>query len=273
MSKNELLPCLVIVGILGVQAFPDAVATLHQPLTREATREVIAQIQRADYEGDRAALARLREALPAVADDTALLARLHYWRGFAMWRRALNGFNDGVAAAALEQDLAECVTEFRAALAAAPGWSEAKIGIASCLVNQSFLGMRRNDPSARELFTASVVLMNDVRQAAPDNPRFLWVEGANQWYAPSERGGGQEKAIATYERGLASARRTTNSGSDLLDPTWGEPELLMNLAFAELNRATPDREAAERRAREALALVPHWHYVRDLLLPQIVKSK
>jgi hypothetical protein len=49
----------------------------------------------------------------------------------------------------------------------------------------------------------------------------------------------------------------------------------MSLAAGNLYRATPDLVAAEQYAREALALVPYWHYVRDILLPAIetVKAK
>jgi hypothetical protein len=47
----------------------------------------------------------------------------------------------------------------------------------------------------------------------------------------------------------------------------------MNLAFANLNRATPDIAAAERHAQSALTLVPYWHYVRDILMVQIRKAK
>jgi hypothetical protein len=54
---------------------------------------------------------------------------------------------------------------------------------------------------------------------------------------------------------------------------WGEAELLMHLAFANLNRATPDLAAAERYAESALALVPYWHYVQNIVLPQIRKAK
>jgi hypothetical protein len=62
-------------------------------------------------------------------------------------------------------------------------------------------------------------------------------------------------------------------GTDPLEPAWGEAELLANLAFANLNRATPDLPAAEPYAESALALVPYWHYVRDILLPQIREAK
>jgi len=58
-----------------------------------------------------------------------------------------------------------------------------------------------------------------------------------------------------------------------LDPTWGEPELLMNLAWSYLNRSEPDLEAAEQNAKAALNMVPDWHYVRDILLPQIRQAK
>jgi hypothetical protein len=47
----------------------------------------------------------------------------------------------------------------------------------------------------------------------------------------------------------------------------------MNLAYSNLNRSTPDLDAAERYAQSALKLVPYWHYVRDILLPQIQQAK
>jgi hypothetical protein len=268
--SRPLLESAWVLALLAICAGLDPSLHATQP-TLPTARALVAKVRRADYEGDRVALARLRDALTIVRDDPALAARIYYWRGFAMWRRALNGFNDRVAPAELDQDLSECVTEFRAALAKAPDWVEAKIGAASCLVNQSFLRLSRPDQTSRDLFAESASLLGEVRDAAPENPRFLWVYGANQWYAPPERGGGQDAAIATYTRGLVSIRRRSGRATDPLDPTWGEPELLMNLAFAHLNRATPNRRTAERFARQALDRVPHWRYVREILLPQIVK--
>jgi hypothetical protein len=93
--------------------------------------------------------------------------------------------------------------------------------------------------------------------------------GPNQWNTPPERGGGQDKALATYQKGLDAFRERKEISSDPLEPTWGEPELLASLAWANLNRATPDLEDAERYAQAALKLVPYWHYVRDILVPQI----
>jgi hypothetical protein len=76
-----------------------------------------------------------------------------------------------------------------------------------------------------------------------------------------------------YQKGLESARKLKGSVSDPLEPSWGEPELLMSLAWSNLNRATPDLNAADQFAHSALTLVPYWHYVRDILLPQIQKAK
>jgi hypothetical protein len=241
--------------------------------TRPAVTTIVARIQRADYEGDRAALTRLRAELTPFVVDRELGSRVLYWRGFALWRRALNGFNDGADPKELEEDLTQCVRDFREALVRDPAFVDAKVGAGSCLVNNSFLNLKTNRTRAGKLFADSMAILNEAFAAAPDNPRLLWVRGANQWYAPPERGGGQDVALATYERGLDLARRQKGRGADPLEPAWGEAELLTNLAFANLNRAVPDLPAAERYAESALALVPYWRYVRDILLPQIRKAK
>jgi len=80
----------------------------------EEARAVVAKIRRADYEGDRAALKRFYLQLEPFTGDTVLGAKLRYWRGFAMWRRALNGFNDSVDATELVEDLRLAESEFEA---------------------------------------------------------------------------------------------------------------------------------------------------------------
>jgi len=236
-----------------------AVACATPPRGGVAIADVVAQIRRADYEGDRAALERLYGEFPHSGD-----ARVRYWRGFAMWRKALNAFNDSSAMDEIESALNRCIAEFEAAGALV----DAKVGAASCLQNLAFV--HRKDARGWELLKRSFPLLREAEAAEPDNPRLLWVLGASRWYTPPDRGGGQEKAIETYERGLRAAQKARPG--DRLDPSWGEPELLMNLAFANLNKKSPDIAAAERYAREALRLVPHWHYVRDILLPQIQRA-
>jgi hypothetical protein len=115
-------------------------------------------------------------------------------------------------------------------------------------------------------------LMKEAIEVAPDNPRLIWVRGPILWNTPPERGGGQDQAIANYQRGLEVCSKIKAS-DDPLEPSWGRPELMMGLAYCHLNANSADVNAAERYARQAIAIVPYWHYVRDILLPQILATK
>ena len=48
-------------------------------------------------------------------------------------------------------------------------------------------------------------LIKAARDAAPDNPRLLWVVVPNEWNTPPAESG-QAKAMETYERGLRAIR-------------------------------------------------------------------
>lgn len=262
---------IATVGILGLAAASaQLVCAADSPRVRAA--DLVQQIRRADYAGDRASLKRLHGELEPLATDAAIAARIRYWQGFALWRRAFNGFNDAATPKDLMDDLTAATRDFDAALAIDPRFADAQVGAISCLSNLAYFD--RADPAKIKEWIARVgPRIEDVKAKDPDNPRFLWVIGANKWYAPPERGGGQAPAIALYEKGLAEARKRKSATPDPLEPTWGEPELLMNLAWSNLNRTAPDLDAAERYARSALDLVPYWHYVRDILLIQIRDAK
>lgn len=239
---------------------------------RKTVTKLVDRIRRADYEGHREELRRLYDALAKYETDPELGVLVRYWRGFALWRRAFNGFNETPFPPDLEEDLELAVAEFDEAISKNPTFVDAKVGAGSCLQNLMFL-VRSDQPRARELLARATPLLKEAEEAEPDNPRLLWVLGASRWYAPPEYGGGQDKAFDTYRKGLASARARKGIVKDALAPSWGEPELLMNLGWANLNATTPDLAAAEDNARAALALVPYWHYVRDILLPQILEAK
>jgi hypothetical protein len=247
---------------------------------RESVIKLIAQIQRADYEGDRVALERLYNELAAFIDDKDLGASARYWRGFALWRKAINGFNDSASPSELEQALKRAVSEFEAATAKDPDFIDAKaargstMGLLAYLYSQNpELAPEFKEPARmREHVLKAFAYMNEAEAAEPENPRVLWMLGPIRWNTPTERGGGQDKAIETYKKGLKSARQRKDA-RDPLAPSWGEPELLMSLAWSSLNQSAPDVAAAEQYARSALALVPHWHYVRDILIPQIEAAK
>ena len=236
--------------------------------SRDSIIRIVTQIQRADYEGDRPALKRLHDELAPIPEDNKLASRVLYWRGFALWRRAINGFNESPTPTDLEEDLTQAVTDFKDAIARDPAFVEPKIGAASSLGYLMFLS--KKDPARlQELFQQSNPLLKEAMATAPDNPRLLWVLGPIRWSSPPERGGGQDKAIELYNKGLEVVREHKRDVVDPLEPSWGEPELLMSLAWSNLNRTAPDLNAAEQDAQAALKLVPYWHYVRDILMPQI----
>jgi len=234
---------------------------------RDSVIRIVEQIRRADYEGDRVALKRLSGEFTPLPDNRMLASRGLYWRGFALWRRAINGFNESPSPQDLEEDLKGAIADFNNSLAHDPAFVESKIGAASCFGYLAYLSMK--DPARmQDMIQNSSSFLKDAMASDPDNPRLLWVLGPIRWSSPPERGGGQDKAFDLYQRGL-EAVRTRPAVSDPLDPSWGEPELLMNRAWSNLHRTTPDLKAAQHDAAAALILVPYWHNVRDILLPQI----
>jgi hypothetical protein len=262
--------------MLAVSAF----ATVARPAdnatagtARDSAIRIVQEIQRADYEGDRANLNRLYQQLVPFVDEPEIASRVRYWRGFAKWRRAINGFNETPTPTDLAEDLTEAESEFDGAIQRDPGFVDAKVGAASCVGTRLFQARvfsKEKDPARLKQILAPVSqLLNEAKTAAPDNPRLLWVLGPTVWSMPPESGGGQDKAIATYQNGLDAIREHRGGTDDPLEPRWGEPELLMSLAWSNLNRTTPDLKTAEENAQAALKLVPYWHYVRDILMPQI----
>ena len=238
---------------------------------REQAARIVAQIQRADYEGDRPAMQRGYDALKPFMEDPKLASRIRYWRGFAQWRLAINGFNDAVDPNELEQNLLTALDEFKIAMQNDPTFVDAKVGTISCLGFLAFMN-RKDQARAKELVGQILPLMKEADELASDNPRLIWVHGPILWNSPPERGGGQDKSIANYQRGLEACSKIKTS-DNLLEPSWGKPELMMSLAYCYLNANSADVNAAERYARSALEIVPYWHYVRDILLPHIVAAK
>ena len=256
------------------------VATLVSLLVIQTTRandigeqavRIVAQIQRADYEGDRTAMQRGYDDLKPFSEEKDIASRIRYWRGFAQWRRAINGFNDSVDPKELEHDLKTALDEFKIALEKDPTFVDAKVGTISCLGYLAFMN-RKDQAHAKELVGQIMPLVKEATDKAPDNPRLIWVRGPILWNTPPERGGGQNKAIENYQRGLEVCSKIKAS-DDVLEPSWGKPELMMSLAYSYLNTTRSDVNAAERCARDALEIVPYWHYVRDILLPQILAAK
>jgi hypothetical protein len=263
-----MAPKLITAAI--VAALSCASATSNEN-SREQVSRIISKLQRADYEGDRAAMQKGYDDLKPFSDEKDIASRVRYWRGFAQWRRAINGFNDSVDPKELEQDLKTALDEFKIAMEKDPTFVDAKVGTISCLGYLAFLN-RKDQARAKELVGQIIPLVKEATDTAPDNPRLIWVRGPILWNTPPERGGGQDRAIESYRRGLEFCSKVKAS-DDPLEPSWGKPELMMSLAYSYLNTKPAEVNAAERYARDALQIVPYWHYVRDILLPQILAAK
>jgi tetratricopeptide (TPR) repeat protein len=261
---------LGLTAMLVISAAATPAAPTDRP--RDTVIKLVSQIQKADYQGDRAALQHLYADLEPFATEEKLASRVRYWRGFALWRRAINGFNESADPKDLEHDLTQAIAEFKESTAKDPVFVDSKVGTISCLGSLIYLALGHAD-RVQELIAQSSPLVKELRTSSPENPRFAWVLGPILWNIPPERGGGHDQAIENYQKGLEAARKLKDTPGDPLDPSWGEPELLMSLAWSNLNRTSPDLNAADKYAHSALALVPYWHYVRDILLPQIQTAK
>jgi hypothetical protein len=213
-AVTALLTTLILISIVGSTWAAD---------TAKQIIAIIAQIQQADYAGDQAAMQKGYDDLKPFVEEKGLASRIRYWRGFAQWRRAINGFNDSVDPKELEQDLKTALDEFKIATEKDPAFVDAKIGTISCLGYLAFTN-RKDQARAKEVVGQIMSLMKEAMQMSADNPRLIWVRGPILWNTPPDHGGGQDKAIENYRRGLAVFSKM-KPNNDPLEPSWGKPEL------------------------------------------------
>jgi hypothetical protein len=232
--------------------------------------EVVRRIQDADYRGTRTDLKTLAGILEGMKDPQ-LSAYRHYWRGFALWRRALNGFNETPTPQDLEDDLKAAIASFRTALVEKPGWIEAQLGIMGCAGPLLFLA-RDDAPRQKAVLQEYLPVAREASERGAENPRALWLIGQSQLGAPPPYGGDATKAAATFHRGIEAAiaeARQISADEPLWIPRWGGAENLMNLAYLYSHSALANRDLALAYAEGALVAVPEWHYVRQILWSQI----
>jgi hypothetical protein len=161
-------------------------------------KELVAAVRSADYRGDRQALDRLDAALAKIPSSPLDDYRA-YWRGFARWRRAMNGFNETPAPNDLESDLQAAVGHFRDAMEKRPDWIEARLAMVGCFGNLIYLA--RDDAGKRQAILEQYTPVGKTLAAdGQDNPRVLWIIGGLQMGAPPPYGGDMAKAAATLRR-------------------------------------------------------------------------
>jgi hypothetical protein len=258
------------IGVLLVAAAPLAVAA-DQKADHQALSDRVAAITRADYAGEREDLRRLASELEKIrAADLAPFRE--YWIGFALWRRALNGFNVSAPAAEERADLEAAVAAFKRALEAKPGWVEPKVGIAGAVASLLYLAQNAQDaPRRQALLDEYRPTFRAMSEEGSENPRALWIVGGVELGAPPPVGGNPEKSAATHRHALDAARKEALARGDAPAwlPAWGGPENLMSLAYLHSQGILENRALALAYAQGALVAVPYWSYLKDVLLPRI----
>jgi cytochrome c-type biogenesis protein CcmH/NrfG len=246
-----------------------AVAAWASPAKRELV-EIKGAVMAADYRGDLGQLASLRDRAAKLSADEQLGYLADYWTGFASWRIAINGASAQMPAAELKAHLEAATAAFERAARRKADFADAYAGAAGTL---SWLAVfHREDRAAlNRIMGQAKVAIAKALELEPANPRALWIKGAGFLYTPPERGGSYDRAIETY-REMEKSSGAPDPASPF--PDWGKPEALMSLAYAHLNHPkNRDAAAALEEARAALRLQPEWHYVKNILVPQIESAR
>jgi hypothetical protein len=224
-----------------------------------------AAVMSADYRGDLAGLAALRTQASEISNDSRFGYLADYWSGFASWRIVVNGAGAKLNADDAKANLAHAVIDFESSIRKKDDFAD---GYASAAAVHGWLAAyNRADQAAMkqevDIFKRDI---NRALELEPNNPRVLWIEAVPYLVLPPERGGNIDHAIELYRTMLENSR-PPQPRSPL--PDWGRAEALMSLANADIMKPSPDVDQATVEAQEALRLQPEWHFVRDILIPQI----
>lgn len=222
-----------------------------------------AALMAADYRGDLAALAALRLRARQFSSDPKLGYLADYWSGFASWRIVVNGSWANMPAGEAEAHLTDAVADFESSVRKNSRFADSYAGGAAV---HGWLGAyKRSDQAAmNDEIAAYKRLLGRALELEPSNPRVLWIEAVPFVVLPPERGGNVDRAIDLYRK-MLDVVGPADPESPL--PDWGRAEALMSMASAYLKKS--DVSTAAEDARAALQLEPEWHYVRDVLIPQI----
>ena len=218
--------------------------------------DVKARAMRAGYAADLPALAdAARDARALVPTDPALA---HYWAGYALWQRAVNGVNLKSDPAQIATDRDAALAEFEAALAARESFADAHALAAWLRGWQYMAGVGDKEAHAKAIRAH----IDRARALEPDNPRVQWE------LAYVLQRSDRDRALRMFTD-LAARPDAPDPRSP--NPDWGVPEAAMVLAYTYANAQPPDPALAAKYAHRALELRPHWLYIESVLLPQIEK--
>lgn len=224
-----------------------------------------AALMSADYRADLPELAALRARAAQLSDDRKLGYLADYWSGFASWRIVINGANAKMSPEEMKANLERAAADFESSARKKADFADSYVGAAAV---HGWLGwIQRKDEAVRnQEYDTFQRFVKRALELEPSNPRALWIEAIPLMVLPPERGGNREHGMELYRQMVENAA-PLRPQSPL--PDWGKLEGLMSLAYSHLNAPSPNVNAAEEEARAALRLQPDWHYVRDILMPQI----
>ena len=228
--------------------------------SRSPLVDVKSRAMRAGYSGDLQALAVAARDARVLASDPAVAPLAHYWAGYALWQRAVNGVNLKADQKQIDADRDAALSEMDAALAARESFADAH-ALAAWLHGWLYMA---DPPNGAPHSKALLEHLKRARALEPDNPRVLWE------YAYVLQRSDRPKAMQILND---VAHRTEKLSPASAEPDWGVPEAAMTLAFLDANATPPDLAAAEELAKRALALRPGWYYIQSILLPQIEQKK
>ena len=217
----------------------------------------VAQIQRAAVEHDLKALSSARDTLRAAIDDEgADKSRLRYACAFTSWK-LVGGESRG--SKVYKAYLKDAEKQLEQVLARNPDDAEAQALYATVngwLITGMWSGMRRG-PRADKAHKKA-------RELAPQNPRVAMHQGVSRLFRPGMFGGGLDKAEAELTEALDLYEKEP---AEKEWPNGGHAEILGWMGQVMFRKGEMDK--AREYYERALELEPNYHWVLQVLLPQL----
>src|SRR3954463_12783074 len=169
LSMQKILTGMSSLGLGVLLTFAPSLGEASGKSPREEVIGIVTQIQRADYEGDRVMLKKSYDRLAPYLENKELASRVRYWRGFALWRSAINGGNDPASdQKELENEFKQAADEFHAGTGKDAGFLDAKVGVISCLGYVAYYH-RKEKERLTDLLGEIFPLVKELKESAPDN--------------------------------------------------------------------------------------------------------